>query len=96
MLKRLKRKTKKSRKLSRMCCRRLKRPCKMNGEMYEKTLAITQLIETLKFDRVGHHVALPRLEFFLPMYVVASKSSTFALNEIMEALEDDEINMIGV
>ncbi|PPE02229.1 hypothetical protein GOBAR_DD00756 [Gossypium barbadense] len=64
--------------------------------MYEKTLAITQLIETLKFDRAGHHVALPRLELFLPMYVVASKSSTFALNEIMEALEDDEINMIGV
>ncbi|MBA0660093.1 hypothetical protein Goklo_012147 [Gossypium klotzschianum] len=50
----------------------------------------------LKFDRVGHHVALPRLEFFLPMYAVASKSSAFALNEIMEALEDDEINMIGV
>ncbi|MFQ6656427.1 hypothetical protein Gotur_026540, partial [Gossypium turneri] len=64
--------------------------------MYEKTLAITQLIETLKFDRVCHHVALPCLKFFLPMYVVASKSSTFALNEIMEALEDDEINMIGV
>ncbi|MBA0746771.1 hypothetical protein Gogos_009260, partial [Gossypium gossypioides] len=61
-------------------------------EMYEKTLAITLLIETSKFDRV----AFPWLEFLPPMYAVASKSSTFALNEIMEALEDDEINMIGV
>ncbi|MBA0692514.1 hypothetical protein Goari_010068 [Gossypium aridum] len=59
--------------------------------MYEKSLAITQLIGTLKFDQVGHHVALPRLEFFPPMYAVASKSSTFALIEIMEVLEDDEI-----
>ncbi|PPD90475.1 hypothetical protein GOBAR_DD12591 [Gossypium barbadense] len=60
-------------------------------EIYEKTLAITQLIETSKFDRV----AFPWLEFLPPMHAVASKSSTFALNEIMEALEDDEINMIG-
>ncbi|KAH1039239.1 hypothetical protein J1N35_040982 [Gossypium stocksii] len=64
---------------------------KLCKEMYEKTLAITQLIETWKFDRV----AFPWLEFFPPMYAVASKASTFALNEIMEALEDDEINMIG-
>ncbi|MBA0746446.1 hypothetical protein Gogos_008967 [Gossypium gossypioides] len=63
--------------------------------MYEKTLVITQLIETSKFYQVGHHVALPCLEFFPPMYVIASKSSTFALNEIMEALKDF-INMIWV
>ncbi|MBA0692930.1 hypothetical protein Goari_010451, partial [Gossypium aridum] len=64
----------------------------LSKEIYEKTLAITQLIETSKFDRV----AFPWLEFLPPMHAVASKSSTFALNEIMEALEDDEINMIGV
>ncbi|MFQ6640464.1 hypothetical protein Gotur_016444 [Gossypium turneri] len=68
----------------------LKALCK---EMYEKTLVITQLIKTSKFDQVGHHVALPCLEFFPPMYVTVSKSSTFALNEIIEALKDF-INMI--
>ncbi|KAE8703333.1 hypothetical protein F3Y22_tig00110472pilonHSYRG00354 [Hibiscus syriacus] len=62
----------------------------------EKTLSITQLVDTSKFDRIGHRVTLPGIEFLSPKDHIASKSSTYALNEIMEALKDDGINKIGV
>ena len=39
---------------------------------------------------------LPGIEFFEPEGYLASKSSTSAFNEIMEALKGDEVNMIGV
>ncbi|MBA0721434.1 hypothetical protein Golax_008979 [Gossypium laxum] len=66
--------------------------------MYEKSLAITQLIGTLKFDRVGHHVALPRLEFFPPMYarIRAVGKTTFVLagdNKIKESKLFDDVAM---
>ncbi|MBA0808967.1 hypothetical protein Gohar_024664 [Gossypium harknessii] len=67
-------------------------------EMYEKTLAITQLIETLKFDRVGHHVALPRLEFFLTMGMGDKRSGQdnlfhAASNKIKESQLFDDVAM---
>ncbi|MFQ6656426.1 hypothetical protein Gotur_026540 [Gossypium turneri] len=66
--------------------------------MYEKTLAITQLIETLKFDRVCHHVALPCLKFFLPMGMGDKRSGQDNLfhaagNKIKESQLFDDVAM---
>ena len=44
----------------------------------------------------GLRAQLPGIEFFEPEGYLASKSSTSAFNEIMEALKGDEVNMIGV
>ncbi|XWS10822.1 hypothetical protein CRYUN_Cryun38cG0031000 [Craigia yunnanensis] len=62
----------------------------------QKTLAISKLVESSKFDRVGHRAALPGIEFFESEGYLVSKSTTSAFNEIMEALNGDEVNMIGV
>ncbi|XVF79146.1 hypothetical protein PTKIN_Ptkin14bG0196300 [Pterospermum kingtungense] len=62
----------------------------------KKTEAISRLVETSKFERVGHCAALPDIEFMQSKRYVASKSSTCAFNEIMEALKSDEVKMIGV
>ncbi|XVF77643.1 hypothetical protein PTKIN_Ptkin14bG0063500 [Pterospermum kingtungense] len=57
---------------------------------------IRKLVECSNFGRYGHRAALPGIEFIEFKGYVASLSSTCALNEIMEALKDDGVNMIGV
>ncbi|XWS10820.1 hypothetical protein CRYUN_Cryun38cG0030800 [Craigia yunnanensis] len=67
----------------------------LSKKIEQKTLDISKLVESSKFGRVGQPAALPGIEFFEPEGYQASKSSTSAFNEIMEALKDDEVNMIG-
>ncbi|XP_017639833.1 putative disease resistance protein At5g05400 [Gossypium arboreum] len=68
----------------------------LGKEIEKKTVYISKLVEDSHFERIGHRAELPGLEFFTSKDIVASKSSTAAFNNIMEALEDDKVNMIGV
>ncbi|XP_022735210.1 uncharacterized protein LOC111288550 isoform X2 [Durio zibethinus] len=68
----------------------------LSKKIERQTVAIKELVKSSKFDRVGHRATLPGIEFFSPKDLVASKSSTSAFNEIMEALKNDEVNMIAV
>ncbi|XVF18501.1 hypothetical protein REPUB_Repub11eG0027400 [Reevesia pubescens] len=65
-------------------------------EIEKKTENITKLVNNSKFERVGHRAELPGIEFMSSKDFVVSKSSTAAFNEIMKALKDDKVNMIGV
>ncbi|KAK9025563.1 hypothetical protein V6N11_038427 [Hibiscus sabdariffa] len=69
---------------------------RLSKEIEEKTVDICKLVEGSHFERIGHGAVVPDLELLPPEGTVTSKSSTVAFNKIMEALEDDEIKMIGV
>ncbi|KAK8648244.1 hypothetical protein V6N13_129004 [Hibiscus sabdariffa] len=69
---------------------------RLSKEIEEKTVDICKLVEGSHFERIGHGAVVPDLELLPPEGIVTSKSSTVAFNKIMEALEDDEIKMIGV
>ncbi|XVF79137.1 hypothetical protein PTKIN_Ptkin14bG0195700 [Pterospermum kingtungense] len=69
----------------------------LSKKIDQKTEAITTLVnKTSKFDRIGHRANLPGIEFLSSNDLVASKSYTSAMNEIMKALRVDQLNMIGV
>ncbi|XP_040972479.1 putative disease resistance protein At5g05400 [Gossypium hirsutum] len=68
----------------------------LGKEIEKKTVYISKLVEDSHFERIGHRAELPGLQFFTSKDILASKSSTAAFNKIMEALKDDEVNMIGV
>ncbi|KAL4273183.1 hypothetical protein GQ457_13G005030 [Hibiscus cannabinus] len=69
---------------------------RLSKEIEKKTVDICKLVEGSHFERIGHPAVLPDLESLPPEGIMTSKSSTAAFNKIMEALEDDEIKMIGV
>ncbi|KAK8648276.1 hypothetical protein V6N13_129034 [Hibiscus sabdariffa] len=69
---------------------------RLSKEIEEKTEDISKLVEGSHFDRIGHRAELLVLELLPFEGIMVSKSSTAAFNKIMEALEDDEIKMIGV
>ncbi|XVF79098.1 hypothetical protein PTKIN_Ptkin14bG0192100 [Pterospermum kingtungense] len=73
------------------CCR-----YGLSKNMEKKALAIKKLVESSKFERYGHRAELIGLAFIKTKGFIASKSSVKAFNEIMEALKDDGVNMIGV
>ncbi|XVF79101.1 hypothetical protein PTKIN_Ptkin14bG0192400 [Pterospermum kingtungense] len=67
----------------------------LSKEIEKKTQDIKKLVESSKFERYGHRPELIGLEFSKTEGYVAS-SSAFAFNEIMEALKNDAVNIIGV
>ncbi|XVF77646.1 hypothetical protein PTKIN_Ptkin14bG0063800 [Pterospermum kingtungense] len=69
---------------------------RLSKMMVEKAMNIRELVECSQFERCGHRAALLGLEFLECTGYLVSQSSTFAFNEIMEALKNDEFNMIGV
>ncbi|KAH1120720.1 hypothetical protein J1N35_003880 [Gossypium stocksii] len=69
---------------------------KLGQEIEEKTVYISKLVEDSPFEPIGHRAELPGLEFFPSEDILPSKSSTAAFKKIMEALNDDKVNMIGV
>lgn len=73
----------------------------LSKKMEKNSVAITKLLEkSSKFEKaegVGRRAPLSVIEFFQPPEgYVPSKSSTYAFNEIMEALKSDEVKMIEV
>ncbi|XVF18483.1 hypothetical protein REPUB_Repub11eG0025500 [Reevesia pubescens] len=69
---------------------------RLSKEIEKKTEDITQLVDNSEFEQVGHRAELPGIEFMSSKDFVVSKSSTASFNEIMKALKDDKVNMIGV
>ncbi|XVF79132.1 hypothetical protein PTKIN_Ptkin14bG0195200 [Pterospermum kingtungense] len=70
---------------------------KLSQDLEEKTVAIQKLVvRSSKFERVGHRATLPGIEFIHSEGYLVSKASASAFDEIMKALEGDEVKMIGV
>ncbi|KAK6269684.1 hypothetical protein POUND7_006789 [Theobroma cacao] len=65
-------------------------------EVAKKTLCISQLLENSNFERVGYRATLPGLEFIPSKDFMSSESSNSAFKEIMEALNNGDVNMIGL
>ncbi|GMJ10048.1 hypothetical protein HRI_004673900 [Hibiscus trionum] len=69
---------------------------RLSKEIEKKTEYISKLVQGSQFKRIGHRAELPGLEFFPSSGILPSKTSTAALNKVMEALKDEKVNMIGV
>ncbi|XVF18485.1 hypothetical protein REPUB_Repub11eG0025700 [Reevesia pubescens] len=69
---------------------------RLSKEIEKKTEDITKLVNNSKFERIGHRAELLGLEFMPSKGFVVSKSSAAAFNDIMAALKDDKVHMIGV
>ncbi|KAK5834061.1 disease resistance protein At4g27190-like [Gossypium arboreum] len=72
---------------------------KLSKKAMKKTQDISELLE--KFDRLGpvgyrDPTALPTIDFLCSKEFVFSKSSETAFYQIIEALKDENINMIGL
>ncbi|XVF18492.1 hypothetical protein REPUB_Repub11eG0026400 [Reevesia pubescens] len=69
----------------------------LSKEIEKKTGDITNLVNQSKsIQIVGHRALLHGIEFMPSKDFVVSKSSASAINEIMEALKNDKVNMIGL
>ncbi|XP_022776641.1 disease resistance protein At4g27190-like [Durio zibethinus] len=69
---------------------------KLSKKVAKKTLVVTELVQTSKFERLGRRATLPSIEFFSSKDFMPSKSSNSVLKQIRKALDDDDVNMIGV
>ncbi|KAK6269709.1 hypothetical protein POUND7_006814 [Theobroma cacao] len=68
----------------------------LGKKVAKQKFSVVQLQETSKFQRVGHRATLPVIEFLRCKDFMPSKSSEKAFNQIMEALTDDDVSMIGL
>ncbi|KAK6271270.1 hypothetical protein POUND7_008368 [Theobroma cacao] len=68
----------------------------LSKRVVKKTLYISQLLETCNFQRIGHRATLPGLEFISSKDFMSSESSNSAFKEIMDALNNCDVNMIGL
>ncbi|OMO58205.1 Disease resistance protein [Corchorus olitorius] len=62
----------------------------------EKSLSISELLEKSKFEVIGHPADLPGITLLRSKGFMSFKSVDSAEREIMEALKDDGMNIIGV
>ncbi|KAH1063679.1 hypothetical protein J1N35_028666 [Gossypium stocksii] len=75
---------------------------RLSKKAMNKTLDISELLEKInKFGQpgqVGYHApsTLPTIEFLCFKEFVVSESSKIAFHQIIEALQDDKISMIGL
>ncbi|KAK5833907.1 hypothetical protein PVK06_017773 [Gossypium arboreum] len=75
---------------------------RLSKKAMKKTLDISELLEKInKFGqpgRVGYRApsTLPTIEFLCSKEFVVSESSMIAFHQIIEALQDDKISMIGL
>ncbi|KAK8661696.1 hypothetical protein V6N13_091292 [Hibiscus sabdariffa] len=65
-------------------------------KLAKKTLIISKLIETCNFSSVGRRAPLQGIEFITSKNFMDSESSKSALKEIMEAVNAEDVNMIGL
>ncbi|OMO87990.1 Disease resistance protein [Corchorus capsularis] len=68
----------------------------LSKQAAEKSLSISDLLEKSEFPVIGHPADLPRITLLPSKEFLPSKSADSAEKEIMEALEDDRVNIIGV
>ncbi|XVF77482.1 hypothetical protein PTKIN_Ptkin14bG0047700 [Pterospermum kingtungense] len=68
----------------------------LSKKIEKKKLIIVKLQETSNFQRVGYRATLPVIEFLPSKDFMPSTSSEKAFNQIMEALMDDDVSMIGL
>ncbi|XP_048234818.1 probable disease resistance protein At4g27220 isoform X2 [Ricinus communis] len=67
-----------------------------NKKVAKKAVILRRLWESGKFDTVSYQAPLSGTEFFPSKDFTPSKSSRKALNQIMVAVKDDDVNMIGL
>ncbi|XVF70767.1 hypothetical protein PTKIN_Ptkin11bG0188700 [Pterospermum kingtungense] len=69
----------------------------LSKKLVKKMVAISKLVETSKFGQVSYQKPqILGIEFFSSKEFLPSKSSNLASNKIMEALDDDDVNLIAV
>ncbi|XP_031283569.1 disease resistance protein RFL1-like [Pistacia vera] len=76
----------------------VKKTC-LNGwcrKAAKKTTIMLKLTDNGKFDGVGHHTTLPGIEFLKPNQFQIFGSSKSAIDDIIEALKNDKIYMVGL
>ncbi|OMO66610.1 Disease resistance protein [Corchorus capsularis] len=69
---------------------------RLGKQAKEKSLAISDLMNKSEFQYIGHPADLPRISLLPSQGIMPSKSSDLAESQIMEALKDDGVNIIGV
>ncbi|OMO52543.1 Disease resistance protein [Corchorus capsularis] len=69
---------------------------RLSKQAAEKSLAISQLVDKSRFEVVGHPADLPGISLLPSKEFLPSKSADSAERQIMEALKDDAVNIIGV
>ncbi|KAG4204010.1 hypothetical protein ERO13_A04G022000v2 [Gossypium hirsutum] len=68
----------------------------LSKKLAEKTPIISQLLGTSNFAQVGYRGSYQGIEFITSMDFMDSVSSKSALNQIMEAINAKDVNMIGL
>ncbi|KAG8492564.1 hypothetical protein CXB51_009971 [Gossypium anomalum] len=68
----------------------------LSKKLAEKTPIISQLLQISNFAQVGYRGSLQGIEFITSTDFMDSKSSKSALNQIMEAINAKDVNMIGL
>ncbi|OMP12122.1 Disease resistance protein [Corchorus olitorius] len=69
---------------------------RLSKQAAKKSLSISDLTEKSKFEVIGHPADLPRITLLPSKEFMPSKSADFAEKQIMEALKNDGVNIIGV
>ncbi|XWS08164.1 hypothetical protein CRYUN_Cryun41cG0056900 [Craigia yunnanensis] len=68
----------------------------LSKKVAKKTLFINKLLESSNFQRVGYRAPLQGIEFFPSEDFMLYESSNSTFNEIIKALNNDGVNMIGL
>ncbi|PPD81456.1 hypothetical protein GOBAR_DD21609 [Gossypium barbadense] len=68
----------------------------LSKKLAEKIPIISKLLETSNFAQVGYHRPLQGIEFITSTDFMDSESSKSAFNQIMEAINAEGVNMIGL
>ncbi|TYI85186.1 hypothetical protein E1A91_D05G422500v1 [Gossypium mustelinum] len=68
----------------------------LSKKLAEKTPIISKLLETSNFAKVGYRRPLQGIEFITSTDFMDSESSKSAFNQIMEAINAKDVNMIGL
>ncbi|TXG66914.1 hypothetical protein EZV62_008189 [Acer yangbiense] len=75
-------------------CPNLRWRYKLSKRAVKKTSVMLKLQDSGRFDRVSHSTTLPGVEG--PKDFISFKPTEYAFSQIMEALKNDKINMVGL
>lgn len=68
----------------------------LSREAEKMTSKLLNLVNSGKFDRVAHRAILPGIEFFSSKDFVQFESTKSTFDQIIEAVKNDKINMVGI
>ncbi|OMO81737.1 Disease resistance protein [Corchorus capsularis] len=68
----------------------------LSKQAAKKSVAISDHVKKSEFQYIGHPAELPDINLITSKDVLLSKSADLAKSQIMEALNDDGVNIIGV